>query len=267
MVRLRRAVARTSVPAGRAGTAGRASAMAGRALAFVLLAALMAPVLLAPRPAVAASSTGASVSFDVYRPGVYTMQATWTWCTAASVQIMRNILLDQADRSAAHQQAFFSFMRTHNRYQAQAHRGVDPQGFGAGLRQFVDPRYTLASSATFEQAVRSAVTSLRLTGMPVALIVAAGRHAWVLTGFTATADPARTAQFRVLAVRVVGPLYGRQSVNGYDMPPDTSLSYASFARFLLPYRFPFAATPWTGRYLAFEVVPSQLATVRRPLPV
>jgi hypothetical protein len=214
----------------------------------------LATFTLAPVAVAGASPRSVPETFDVYRPGVYSEQATWTWCTAASVQIMRNILLAETDHSSAHQQQFFDDMRASNRYQLAGHRGVDPEGFLAGLRHFVSPAYALVVSPTFDAAVRSAVTQLRLTGKPVALIVAAGRHAWVLTGFTATADPARTTDFQVASVRIVGPLYGRQSINGYDSPPDTSISYAALRRFLLPYRFPFAATPWTSRYLTFQAI-------------
>ena len=134
-------------------------------------------------------------------------------------------------------------MRAHNRYSTPVSAGVDPQGFRAGLRQFVDQRYAIVASSTFDAAVKSAVRRLRLSHLPVALIVDAGQHAWVLTGFTATADPAVTSAFRVLSVRIVGPLFGRQSKNGYDPPPNTSMSVDSFRRFLLPFRFPFGATP------------------------
>lgn len=232
------------------------SRLGGRARLVSVAALVLAASILAPGSATAAPARGDSLTFDVYRPGVYSMQATWTWCTAASVQIIRNVLLDQTDHSATQQGQFFAYMQAANRYQQPSHRAVDPQGFLAGLRHFVDPSYTLVASPTFDAAVRSAVTQLRLTGDPVALIVAAGRHAWVLTGFTATADPARTTNFAVVSVRVVGPLYGRQSINGYDSPPDTSLSYAALRGFLLPYRFPFATTPWTGRYLTFQAVPA-----------
>ena len=133
------------------------------------------------------------------------------------------------------------------------------------MRKFVDQDYTLVASPTFDAAVRSAVTRLRQTREPVALIVSRGRHAWVLTGFTATADPARTTNFRVITVRVTGPLYGRQSVNGYDAPPDTSLSYAAFRRFLLPFRFRTTATPWTGRYLTIQAIPQPSAPPSRPI--
>jgi hypothetical protein len=226
---------------------GRRARRLGPAGALVLaLSALTAG------PAAGASPQGGVETFDVYRPGVYSMQATWTWCTAASVQIMRNIVVDGVDHSSANQAQSFAFMRASNRYQQHDHRGVDPQGFLAGLQRFVDPGYALVASPTFESAVRSAVTRLRLTGRPVAMIVAAGRHAWVLTGFTATADPARTTVFQVVSVRIVGPLYGRQSISGYDPPPDTTISYAALRQFLLPYRFRFAVTPWTGSFVTFQ---------------
>ena len=62
-------------------------------------------------------------------------------------------------------------------------------------------------------------------------------------------------------------LYGRQSINGYDSPPDTNLSYTALRRFLLPYRFPFGMTPWTGRYLTFQLTPTRGSRTRGPLAV
>jgi hypothetical protein len=235
-----------------------------RARLLGIAALLIALSAVAPSTAAGAAPRGRAETLDVYRRGVFSEQATWTWCTAASVQIIRNILFARTDHGAAQQRRFFAFMRSSNRYQRPGHRGVDPQGFLAGLQTFADPRYTLVASSTFDAAVRSAVTRLRLTGEPVALLVAGGRHAWVLTGFTATADPGRTTSFRVVSVRVVGPLYGRQSVNGYDSPPDTRLSYAALRRFLLPYRFRFAATPWTGRYVTIQPVPAPLVPALHP---
>ena len=226
----------------------------GRLLAVTLLAGLA----LAPGRVLAAGPS-TSFSFDLYRPGVYAMQATWTWCTAASVEIMRNEILDTSDHSAADQGRFFAYMRAHNRYPMTVHAGVDPTGFLAGLRAFVDPTYGLVASTTFDDAVRSAARQLRLRNEPVALIVDAGRHAWVLVGFSATADPATSQQYQVTSVRVVGPLYGRQSIDGYDSPPNAQLSYSAFRRFLLPYTFPYGRTPWDGRFITFQ--PSGSAAV------
>jgi len=241
-------MSRPNTPAAASSFGGRrASVHVGRLLAVSLLAALA----LAPGRASAADPSTA-FSLDLYRPGVFAMQATWTWCTAASVEIMRNEIFDATDHGAIDQGRFFAYMRAHNRYPMTVHAGVDPSGFLAGLRAFVDPSYRLVASTTFDDAVRSAARQLRLTGEPVALVVDAGRHAWVLVGFSATADPATSQAYQVTSVRVVGPLYGRQSINGYDSPPNTQLSSAAFRRFLLPYTFPYDRTPWDGRFITLQ---------------
>jgi hypothetical protein len=222
--------------------------------AGTIIILISATLAFAGRPATAAPTSGI-VTYDLYRPGAFAMQATWSWCTAAGVEIMRNSVLNQADHSAADQQRFFDYMHARDRYQMPAREGVDPQGFVAGLRHFVDPRYAIVASTTYDAAVRSAVARLRRTGLPVALLVDAGRHAWVLTGFSATADPTLSSTFRVVSLRVVGPLYGRQTLRGYDPPPDARLSVQTFGRFLQPYDFKFGSTPWDGRYVTLQPIP------------
>ena len=70
---------------------------------------------------------------------------------------------------------------------------------------------------------------MRLTNLPVAIAVAHGNHGWVLHGFTATADPAKTSDFRITSVRVSGPLWGlKNSSFGYDMPPNKKLTRTSW---------------------------------------
>jgi len=210
----------------------------------------------APAPTAAPTSRPAPAKpavfgMDLYRRGVYVMQATWYWCAAASIEMARNMILGQADHSTAGQQRYFDYMRAHDVYPMPEREGVDLVGLLAGLRHFVDARYDLVAARTFDSAVRAAVISIRRTHRPAALVVMNGHHVWLMTGFTATADPARSSSFRVLSVRVVGPLYGRQSSGGYDMAPDTRLTYAAFARFLHPYHFKFGPTPWDGRYVVY----------------
>jgi hypothetical protein len=212
--------------------------------------AVAAAITVAPAPAVGASA----YRLDLYRPGVYTMQATWSWCTAASVQIMRNIARGESDHSAIRQGAYFSYMHARDRYTFPPKEGVDPQGFVAGLRRYVDPRYALVASTTYDNALRSAVKRIRATRLPVALIVDRGRHAWVLAGFTATADPATIANFRVTSVRIVGPLYGRSSSRGYDPPPNTSLSATALRIYFNGYDFKFGPTPWDNRFVSFQAI-------------
>src|SRR6187401_441528 len=132
---------------------------------------------------------------DLYRSGVFTTQKTWLWCTAADVQIIRNIVDDATDHSRTNQRRYFDYMRAHNRYTIPVTDGTDPGGWTAGLRHFVDSRYRLYQNTSFDSALRSAVTNMRKTNLPVAILVDHGNHGWVMTGFTATADPARTTRF------------------------------------------------------------------------
>jgi hypothetical protein len=95
------------------------------------------------------------------------------------------------------------------------------------------------------------VRRLRITNQPVAIAVARGTHAWVLTGFSATADPTATKRFKVTSVRVSGPLWGRQSRTfGYDMRPNTRLTRAQLTRFFTRWHYPGIRMAWEGRWVS-----------------
>ena len=211
------------------------------------------------RPADAAALPTWTGGVNLYRNGTFTTQKSWLWCTAAGVQIVRNIVDRKTDHTTAGQRRYFDWMRTRNRYDLPLSAGVDPAGWTAGLRHFVDDRYRLVSSRTFDSALRSAVTRLRLTNLPVALTVSHGNHGWILTGFRATADPAKTSRFTVTSVRVTGPLYGLQSKNGYDMAPNTKLTTAQLKRFFTPWKYAPRAMIWDGRYVSIQPVPVKAA--------
>ena len=202
-------------------------------------------------------------SIDLYRSGTFTTQKTWLWCTAAGVQIMRNIVHRDDDHSRAGQARYFDWMRGRNRYDLPESAGVDPAGWTAGLRRFVDDRYRLVASRSFDAGLRSAVRSIAATGLPVAVTVARGGHGWVLTGFSATADPRVTDDFEVRSVRVVGPLYGLQSRNGYDMKPNTSLSVGRFRDFFTSWRYAPKAMVWDGRFVSIQPIGEPAAVPTR----
>ncbi len=148
-------------------------------------------------------------------------------------------------------------MRAHNRYPIPVSDGVDAAGWTAGLQRFVDARYRLKANRSFKSALRSAVRNLRKTNLPVGVTVARGGHAWVLTGFTATADPAKTNDFKVTSVRVVGPLWGLQSrTYGYDMRPDTKLTRRQFKGFFTPWHYGPIRMAWEGRWVSVQPVAS-----------
>jgi hypothetical protein len=208
----------------------------------------------APTRAPAALLPAWDGSIDLYRDGVFTTQKSWLWCTAAGLQIVSNIVDREEDHSTDGQRRYFEWMRSKNHYDLPESAGVDPQGWTAGLRHFIDDRYRLVASRSFRAGLRSAAANLRRTGLPVALTVSNGNHGWILTGFQATADPLLTDDFDVTSVRVVGPLFGRQSKGGYDMRPDTQLTSTELRRFFTPWRYPPMAMKWDGRYVSIQPV-------------
>ena len=150
-------------------------------------------------------------------------------------------------------------MRARNRYSIPVSDGVDPAGWTAGLRHYVDSRYRLYQSGSFSSALRSAVTNLRKTNLPVGITVSHGNHAWVLTGFTATADPAKTSRFTVTSVRVVGPLWGLQSRSyGYDMRPDRRLTPSQLKGFFTPWHYGRVRMAWEGKWVSVQPVASTI---------
>jgi hypothetical protein len=222
----------------------------------VVVAAALAAVALSLAPSSASAALPAwHGGIDLYRSGTFATQQTWRWCTAADVQIMRNIVGHHTSHSRANQQTYYAYMRNHNRYAIPPKDGVDPGGWAAGLRHFVDDRYRRVSSDSFSQALRSAVTSLRRTGLPVGITVSHGNHAWVLTGFTATDDPAKTSHFTVTSVRVVGPLWGLQNrAFGYDMRPDTKLTRSQFRSFFTKWHYAGIHMAWEGKWVSMQPV-------------
>jgi hypothetical protein len=227
-------------------------------LGLVVVLSLALGWIAVPRPAQAASAWDGGM--NLYRPGVFTTQKSWLWCTAAGVQIIRNIVDRDNDHSKANQRRYFRWMRRHNRYDLPLSAGVDPQGWAAGLRHYVDKRYKLVATTSFDRALRLAVIRMRKTNLPVALTVSRGNHGWVLHGFRATADPLTTDDFTVTSVRVTGPLYGLQSRSfGYDMKPNKKLTTAQLKRFFTRWRYAPRRMIWDGKYVSIQPVTPRAA--------
>jgi pyruvate/2-oxoglutarate dehydrogenase complex dihydrolipoamide acyltransferase (E2) component len=238
-------------------------ARVGTVVRVAVLAVVLAGVV-APAPAAATSRWAGGI--DLYRSGVFTTQKSWLWCTPASIQMVRNIVRHETDHSAASQSRYFDYMRAHDRYRIPVKDGTDPAGWTAGFRRFVDARYRLVASRSFDSALRSAVTNLRRTNLPVGITVAHGNHAWVLTGFTATADPAATTRFTVTSVRVVGPLWGLQSTSyGLDMRPDTKLTPRQLRGFFTPWHYTSVPMAWENRWVSVQPI-ATTPTAPAPTP-
>ena len=81
------------------------------------------------------------------------------------------------------------------------------------------------------EAVRTAAEAIRASKRPVGLVMWRGRHAWVMSGFEATADPKRFDDFEVTGIRVHDPLYPHGSeVWGKSPKPNALIKPETLAK-------------------------------------
>jgi hypothetical protein len=178
--------------------------------------------------------------YDLYQPGDFVAQTNLVQCVGASMQMMVNLVSVHNDRTAATQHRLWALARKlgpprpPNRPPSQ---GASVQGWAAGLNQLDQGPYAVVGYPTLSDALYSAARAMRRTGRPVGLLVWGGRHAWVMSGFQATADPAGTDEFRVTHAFILDPLYPLVSTIWPRSPaPDSRLSVATLAQSFVPRR-------------------------------
>ena len=166
-------------------------------------------------------------AMNLYRKGDFVAQYTFEWCVGASLQMMRNLTDAKVTRSRATQQDYWELARdlSHSPF-----GGANPRGWTAVLNDLGYGPYKLVSVPKYKQALRVAASAMRETGRPVGLVMWRGRHAWVMSGFTADADP-RSGDFDVTGVRVLDPLYPHgNSLWGASPKPNALLSPAKLGK-------------------------------------
>ena len=113
---------------------------------------------------------------------------------------------------------------------ASPYGGASPVGWTATLNDLGLGPYRLVSAPTFDAALTTAARALTQTKRPVGLVMWAGRHAWVMTGFEATGNPRRDPDARVTRIRVMDPLYPHGSRWGRSPAPDTLIGRKQLKR-------------------------------------
>jgi hypothetical protein len=214
----------------------------GRRLVPFLLAALIAsPAALAPavqgRPDAAAAS--ARFRLDLADSRDFVAQTNFVQCVGASMQMMLNIMDVQNDRSARTQLRLQDLARdlsgpARTGFQR---KGASVRGWSAGLNQLGAGPFRLVGTTTIDEALRLAAKAIRETGKPVGLLVWSGRHAWVMSGFQATADPRDTDLFSVTRAIVMDPLYPYGSTKwGRSPKPREALTPSVLGKQFVPRR-------------------------------
>ena len=209
-----------------------------RLAARIVLGALLAlqVVAVGPIPAAAADK---GFKLDLASKSDYVAQTNFVQCVGASMQMMLNIIGTKDDRSARTQLRLQNLARDLSGPTREGFRrkGASVRGWAAGLNQLEAGPYRLVGTTTIDEALRLAAASIRQTNRPVGLLVWRGRHAWVMSGFQATADPLRTSDYKVTAAIVMDPLYPHgSSVWGPSPSPREALSPKQLGRQFVPRR-------------------------------
>lgn len=195
---------------------------------------------LKPRPA------PGPFEMNLFRKGDFVHQATKDWCVAGSTQTMMNIIdSGKPDRSVALQERLYERGRQLSPNKTKLGPiGVDLTGWAELLNTNGYGPYEVEASKTRRGAIRKAAKALRLTGRPVGLVTWRGAHSWVMSGFTATADPAYTKDYQVKAVYIEDTWYPYVStIWGASDPPNTLVPMGRLKEDYLPYARPRARYP------------------------
>lgn len=150
----------------------------------------------------------------------FVAQYTFELCVGASLQMALNMATDQERTTKADQQRLWEMARDRS---FSPFGGANPRGWTATLNDLGIGPYELVSLPTFDEAITVAAAAIRETKRPVGLVMWRGRHAWVMSGFEATADPRHFDDFAVKRVRVHDPLYPHGSSVWGKSPRPNSL--------------------------------------------
>jgi hypothetical protein len=214
------------------------SARIPRSTARFLIGSLVALQALLLMPA-AAGAADSAFRLDLAGRNDFVAQTNFVQCVGASMQMMLNIMGDTNDRTAAKQLELQRLARalSGRRGDGRQRSGASVRGWAGGLNQLDAGPFRLVGTTTIEEALRLAAEAIRQTGKPVGLLVWRGRHAWVMSGFHATADPRTSDDFAVTAAIVMDPLYPHgSSVWGPSPRPREALSPTALGRQFVPRR-------------------------------
>jgi hypothetical protein len=190
-------------------------------------------------PTAEAPAEARPFAMNLYHRGDFATQVTKTYCVPGAMQTMMNVIDKGATRaSRARQDRLYRLARRLSTDRLRG-AGAEPEGWARGLERLGYGGYEVVETKTRAGAIRVAARAIRETGRPAGLLVWRGAHAWVMTGFRATADPADHRDFRVTHVRIVDVWYPRvSSIWGASVRPNTLVRVGKLREDYLRWRRP-----------------------------
>jgi putative peptidoglycan lipid II flippase len=180
-------------------------------------------------------------SMDLFQKGDFVREFKDIWCLPAAVQTAMNIMDDGADTSRETQARLFDLTRS---LDPAPDGAAEPEGWAHALTELGYGNFEVSIQPSIKAAIHTAAKQIRLTGRPAGLMVWRGAHSWVMSGFTASADPALTDDFTVSSVRIEDVWYPRlSSIWGYSRAPDASYKVGDLSEDFLPWKRPLGTYP------------------------
>lgn len=200
-------------------------------------------------------------AIDLYEKDDFVSQATKSYCVPAAMQTMINIIDEGGDRRSSKQSGFYALARELSTDRLRGD-GAEPEGWARALDKLGYGPYEVDEAPSLRAAITRAAKALRLSGRPVGLLMWRGAHAWVMSGFKATADPAFTVEFDVTHVYIEDPWYPRvSSIWGASRPPDSLVPVSRLDEDYLRWRRPTVRYPEKdGQFVLVLPVPSGATT-------
>jgi hypothetical protein len=197
---------------------------------------------------------------NLYEQGDFVSQADRRYCVPASIQTMLNIVGPHEDRSPKLQARLYALARKLSPPTLRGD-GAEPEGWARTLDRLGVGPYVVDVQPSRAAALETAARAIRLTRRPVGLLVWRGAHAWVMSGFVASADPAVTDEFSVTHVFLQDVWYPRvSSIWGASRPPNSRVRVELLREDFLPWRRPHGRYPdKDGRYVL--IVPTSAEPV------
>ena len=211
----------------------------------------MALTAVATAPATAGAAGGPGFTLDLGGRSDFVAQTNNVQCVGASTQMMLNMILPGADRTAATQRRLQAVARAWSgpRPDGRVRKGAGVMGWATGLTLAGAGPYRVVGLPTIGEALLVAARAIETTGRPVGLLMWRGRHAWVMSGFSATTDPLEPGA-RVTAAIVEDPLYPHDSARWGPSPaPGARLSVASLGRQFEPRQSSWGMASLAGMYV------------------
>jgi len=173
------------------------------------------------QPTAGPSATPGVFVMDLYQNGDFVSEILDTWCVPAAMQTAMNIMSAVPDTTRDTQAKLFDLAVSIG---GSSSGGADPIGWAKGLTSLGYGNYAVGSKLKMTDAVKMVVKQIAITGRPGGLLVWRGWHSWVVSGFTATANPATTDNFTVLSLRIEDVWYPRVStIWPRSRPPDSDV--------------------------------------------